>query len=396
MTKGVIISILFFTCSNVFSQEVERQRIYAIDSIVNKYIYEYSIVGLSIGIVYNDDDFTKQYGTTDLVNNYPVSDSTMFNVASISKLFTATAIMQLVETGKLNLDDKLSDILPDFKMKDKRYRDIKISHLLTHSSGLMWDNKLKESPDDTTSISLCFQNLSNKKLNFSPGEEMSYLTYSNAAYDLLGMVIEKISGKRFDEYIEQNILQPVKMYRSTYYYEDIDSSCLAIPQIVAGNSKSIKRLNTFGIDSKRKPVLNERPVNLKSYEVYGEDYEHNPSGNLVSSAYELNLWMQYNLRMYSDTAFNGNLNHHTLSEMWTMQREIPGKKTSIGWGWWIHNDDKLGKSVFHVGNNPGFCCILMIYPEQKFGITVLCNGSYAQKAIWNSLTKEIATLFIGS
>jgi CubicO group peptidase (beta-lactamase class C family) len=203
MTKGVIISMLIFTCSNGFSQEAGKGKEFAaIDSIVSKYIYEYAIVGLSIGIVYNDDDFTKQYGTTDLVNNYPVSDSTMFNVASISKLFTATAIMQLVETGKLNLDDRLSDILPDFKMKDKRYRDIKISHLLTHSSGLMWDNKLKESPDDTTSISLCIQNLRNKKLNFSPGEEMSYLTYSNAAYDLLGMVIEKISGKRFDEYIE--------------------------------------------------------------------------------------------------------------------------------------------------------------------------------------------------
>ena len=132
--------MLIFIFSNGFSQEVERQSIDAIDSIVNKYIYEYTIVGLSIGIVYNDECFTKQYGTTDLVNNYPVSDNTMFNVASISKLFTATAIMQLVETGKLNLDDKLSDVLPDFKMKDKRYRDIKISHLLTHSSGLMWDN----------------------------------------------------------------------------------------------------------------------------------------------------------------------------------------------------------------------------------------------------------------
>jgi hypothetical protein len=197
------------------------------------------------------------------------------------------------------------------------------------------------------------------------------------------------------------------MYRSTYYYEDIDSSCLAIPHIVAGNSKSIKRLNTFGIDSKRKPVLNERPVNLKSYEVYGEDYEHNPSGNLVSSAYELNLWMQYNLRMYSDTAFNGNLNRHTLSEMWTMQREIPGKKTSIGWGLVDFTMmTNLGKSVFHVGNNPGFCCILMIYPEQGFGITVLCNGSLCTEShleqpdkgncdvIYRKLRNKSATIYV--
>lgn len=396
MKTGIIISILCFSFITGYSHNIDFERNNAIDSIVSKYAKEYSIVGLSIGIVDNGNKFTKHYGNTDLINNYSITDSTMFHLASISKLFTATAIMQLVEDNKLNLEDKLIDILPDFKMKDDRYREIKIEHLLTHSSGLRWNNNLRKSPDDTTSTTLYIQNLRKEKLKFTPGEKMSYETYSNVGYDLLVLVIEQISGKKFDEYIYENILIPLKMNRSTYYYEEIDSSNLAIPQIVDGNSKKVKRLNSSGIDSKKNPIVNGEPLKLKSHKVYGEEYEHNPCGNLISSAEELNLWIQYNLEVCSDSTFKGILKHNTLNEMWTPQRNTPNKnkRISIGWGWWIYQDDELGKSVFHVGNNPGFCSILMIYPEKNFGITILCNGWYAQEGVWHKITEEITKLYI--
>lgn len=391
----IALSIILTPFLTLFSQETDLERNKAIDSIVNNYAQEYSIVGMSIGIVHNGNKFTKHYGSTDAKNIYSVADSTMFHLASISKLFTATAIMQLVEKNRLSLEDKLTDILPGFKMKDKRYKDIKIKHLLTHSSGLKWDNKLKKSPDDTSSISLYIQNLQKVKLKFMPGEKLSYETYSNIGYDLLGIVVEQISGQRFDEYIHKNILQPVGMHRSTYFYEEIDASQLAIPQIVAGNSRKIKRFNSFGVDSKRNPVMNGEPLQLKSYEVYGEEYEHNPSGNLISSANELNLWMQQHLEIYNDSTINGIMGQGTLKDMWKLQKEIPGKKTSIGWGWWKYEDDELGPSVFHAGNNPGFCSILIIYPEANFGITILCNGRYAQEAVWNKITEEITKLYLG-
>lgn len=395
MRIKVILSLLLLAHLNGFSQNIDSDKSDAIDSIVEKYAKEYSIVGLSIGIVHNGEKTTKHYGNTDLENNYPVTDSTMFHLASISKLYTATAIMQLVELKQLSLEDKLVDILPSFKMKDKRYLDIKIKHLLTHSSGLPWNSHLKKSPDDITAIPLYIQNLQKKRLNFAPGKKMSYKTYSNVGYNLLGVVIEKITGRRFDTFISKNILRPLVMHQSTYYYEEVALPNLAIPQIVKGDSKKIKRFNFFGVDSKRKPILNGSPLTLRSYEIYGEDYENNPSGNLISSAQELNLWMQHHLEIYSDSTFHGILKYNTLKEMWASQKTIPNKKTSIGWGWWIYDDNQLGKSVFHVGNNPGFSSILMIYPEHHFGITVLCNGSYAQEAVWNKITEEIAKLYIG-
>ena len=89
----------------MLSQNIDFEKKAAIDSIVNKYAKEYSIVGLSIGIIDNGNEYTQHYGNTDLNKRYMVSDSTMFHLASISKLFTATAILQLVENNKLSLEN---------------------------------------------------------------------------------------------------------------------------------------------------------------------------------------------------------------------------------------------------------------------------------------------------
>jgi CubicO group peptidase (beta-lactamase class C family) len=89
MKKGIIISVLLFALLQGYSQNIDLERSKAIDSIVNQYVKEYSIVGLSIGIVHNDMNFTKHYGFTDQRNGYQITDSTLFLTSSISKLFTA-------------------------------------------------------------------------------------------------------------------------------------------------------------------------------------------------------------------------------------------------------------------------------------------------------------------
>jgi CubicO group peptidase (beta-lactamase class C family) len=384
-----IILLILATALYSYSQNVENK----IDSIVKHNIKESSIVGISIGIVHNGQSFTKNYGTTDTSKKIKVSDSTMFHIASISKLYTTIAILQLVEQKKINLSDYLKDILPSFKMKDKRYKQITIEHLLTHSSGLTWDNKLKKSPDNHTSIELYLHNLNNQKLNFEPGEKSSFQTYSNVGFDLLGIVIESISGIHFDQYVCNNILKPLGMNNSTYFYEKIDSTQLAIPQIISGNSKKIKQLNFYGIDDSKKPILNGEPLDIKSYQVYGEDYEHNPSGNLISSSKELNLWTNHLLHIYKNDNFEGVLSKESLIDMWNSHREIDDQ-SSFGWCWWIDNEGEYGKSVYHGGSYTGFSSLVIIYPEQGFGITILCNGWYGQNAIWKNISKEVIKLYL--
>ncbi|NQX97809.1 MAG: beta-lactamase family protein [Flavobacteriales bacterium] len=384
-----IILLIFATSLCSYSQSIEIK----IDSIIKTNIKEFSIVGISIGIVHKGHSFTKNYGTTNTSKKIKVSDSTMFHIASISKLYTTISILQLVEQRKLKLTDYLKDILPSFKMKDERHKQITIEHLLTHSSGLTWDNKLKKSPDNHSSIELYLNNLNNQKLNFKPGEKSSFKTYSNIGFDLLGIVIESISGIHFDKYVRENILEPLEMHKSTYFYEDIDSIELAIPQIISGNSKKIKRLNFYGIDDNKNPILNGEPLDITSYQVYGEDYEHNPSGNLISSSKELNLWTTHLLDIYKIDNFKGILSRKSLIDMWNSHRKI-NNQSSFGWCWWIDNEDEYGKSVYHGGSYTGFSSLVIIYPEQDFGITILCNGWYAQNAIWKNISKEIIKLYL--
>ena len=188
MNKYYIIILIIIRSIHGFAQKPPTELKIKIDSIVNPYIKQYSIVGMSIGIVDNNENFTFNYGQTAHKNGFSISDSSMFHIASITKVFTATAIMKLVEEQKLSLDDKLFKILPDFKLKSKEYNKITIKHLLTHTSGLPWTNIQTSLPDDNSSIPLFMNGLKNVKLNFSPGTKFSGATYSNIAFDLLGIV----------------------------------------------------------------------------------------------------------------------------------------------------------------------------------------------------------------
>jgi len=375
--------------NSVYGQSINSIHL---DTIINNLAKENSIVGLSIGTVYKDSIQLKSYGRINHNSEIEITETTLFNIASITKLFTATAIMQLVEQGKLSLDDKVIDILPEFKMKDKRFKEITVYHLLTHSSGLMWDNKLKNSPNNKTSLPLYLKNLEKKKLNFKPGSKMSYETYSNVAFDLLGIIIEKISNQSYEDFIQSNQLDKLGLSNSTYNCESRNLN-IALPQIVAGKSKDINRLNFQGIDRKKNPIINGKPLQLVTYDKIGEEYEHNPSGNLMSSTSELTIWLNEILKIYSDSSTNEVLSKSSLEKMWYKNYLANSDNIFIGLGWWIKVDKQYGKSYFHVGTNPGYCSILMIYPEKELGIVILSNGWYAKDAVWKKIFSEIVKVY---
>lgn len=395
--KIYLLVILFLIQSiNGFSQKLTTELKTKIDSIVNPYIKQYSIVGMSIGIVDDDKSYTVNYGQTAQQNGFPVTDSTMFHIASITKVFTATAIMQLVEQGKLSLDDKLVEILPDFKLKSKDYDKITIKHLLTHTSGLPWTNEQTNLPDDSTSIPLFIKGLQKVKLNFTPGTKFSGDTYSNIGFDLLGIIVSKISKQPFHKYIYENVLSKLGINQATYFYEEIDSSKLALPQVVAGTSKRIEQFNIYRIDDKKNPILNGKPLELRNYETYGEPYIDNPTGNLITTSSELNKWTKYLIQLNNGTTSSSEnvIKQETLKDMWTVTESIPKYKISLGLTWWIFDNSNLGRYICHFGNNPGFCSILFIFPEKNFGINILCNGMFAQDAVFDKIPLEIANLMM--
>src|SRR5215468_8523322 len=137
--------------------------------------------------------------------NPPVTAETLFHMASITKPFVATAIMQLVEQGKVHLDDLVIKHLPYFRLKDPRYKEITVRQMVTHTSGMPdvsnyhWDQ-----PEyDDGALERYVRSLDDKTLLWAPGKEFRY---SNMAFEVLGDLVGKVSGKIIDDYVDENLL----------------------------------------------------------------------------------------------------------------------------------------------------------------------------------------------
>lgn len=378
MTKSIETLIILLTiCLSSRGQQTfvasnQTTEIEKIDSIVSDYLTENKMVGVSIGIVKDGKIYlAKGYGTREIGTSKPVDSLTNFLACSVTKLFTATAIMQLSEQGKIDITKKLIYYLPDFKMKDQRYKDITIEQMLTHSSGLYWDMELKHSPNDSSALRKLVYSLDNKILDFAPGTQFDATkTYSNAAYDILGYLVQKISGKQYEDYIRENIFLKANMTYSSFDYRKIPAERRSFPHILKG-----KKVKVGGM--------------------WTENTEHSPSGNLNSCSRDLCYWMLNILNINNKpNSFNGILKDSTLNNMWTGRYIAPqNKRVSIGLGWFIKDSEDLGKYYWHVGDNPGFSATLMVLPEHNFGITVLSNEMYAEQIVWNKIPFDIINLF---
>ncbi|MBP3886789.1 MAG: beta-lactamase family protein [Cellulosilyticum sp.] len=138
----------------------------------------------------------------------------LYSIGSVSKVFTSVAIMQLVEAGKVNLDEPIVTYLPEFKMADDRYKQITVRMLLNHSSGLMgstYSNSILYGDNDTLAHDTLLEKLSTQRLKADPG---LYSTYCNDGFVLAEMIVEKVSGQSFTQYLEKNIFTPLEMNNS--------------------------------------------------------------------------------------------------------------------------------------------------------------------------------------
>ena len=388
MLKEILIILTAFTFPTITWGQHSFDKI--IDSIVISNMTEYKIKGLSLCIVKDGKIFyTKGYGFTNVDNENIVTQETRFETGSITKLFTATAIMQLVEQGKLDLNKKLIEYIPDFKLNDNRFNEITLLHLLTHASGLPWDNELKKATSDSMALKEFIFSLYDTKLKFSPGEKFSGETYSNTGFDILGYLIEQITSMPFQEYVKRNILEKAEMSNSTFYFKNIPEKKFAAPLKISGDNKEINRFNLYGEIKDINPILKYPQLPIVEWANYKwGKLEHYPSGHLYSTAGDLSNWIIYCLKIYnnSKTSF---LSTTTLTNMWALQRSIENKKTSIGLCWWRFSDSLNENYVFHVGRYPGYSSTLRIYPSKNIGIAILSNAMYADKVVWNELPELI-------
>ena len=174
-----------------------------------------------------------------------ITDKTMYGIGSVSKMYTATAVMQLVDEGKIDLDTPITEYIPEFTMKDERYKDITVRMLLNHSSGIYGTTNANAFVFDTYDAEIKTQllaSLAEQNLKANPGE---FSVYCNDGFTLAEIIIERVSGVSYPEYLQEYILTPIEAANTATPADDFDRANLAATY-VDGEATPVDSLNVIG------------------------------------------------------------------------------------------------------------------------------------------------------
>lgn len=292
-------------------------------------------------------------GMANLELNIPMKADHILRIGSITKQFTAVSILMLQEKGKLNIQDDITKYISNYPIEGKK---ITIEHLLTHTSGIQSYTEIPGFMNDIRgdkTVEEMMDVFKNKPMNFSPGERFQY---NNSGYFLLGVIIEKVSGMTYGDFVETNIFQKIEMKNSFY-----DSENNIIPNRVSG----------YEIDEGE--IINA-PY-LSSTIPYA-------AGSLISTVEDLFKWNQaiHSYQLVKKESLEKALTPFILND---------GEATKYGFGWGVNNF--FGKKSYqHSGGINGFVSNAMYLPEQDLFVAAFSNGKGPQL-----LTDIVAAQLLG-
>lgn len=316
----------------------------ALDRALAGVMKDNPLPGLAVGVVKDGRIvYAKGFGVAALGGEAPVTERSLFHMASVSKTFVATAILQLVEKGKVRLDAPIATYLPYFRLDDERYDEITVEQMLTHTSGMPdvrdygWEN-----PEyDDGALERYVHSLSTQKLRSPPG---SRFRYSNMAFEVLGDVVAKVSGMTFEEYVKKNILHVLGMHDSTFLWKETDPGLRTRPHV--------------GFPD---PVPSD---------VYPYNRAHAPSSTLQSSARDMCRWLIANLEGGA-IGEERILETSTLDMLWKKRADV-GRGRSIGLCWFL--DRYLDRwCILHGGADVGYQSYAILFPGESIGAVFLSN-----------------------
>ena len=317
---------------------------------------ESKVVGISVAVVKNNKIvYTHSFGQKDVERNTPLTDDCIFRIASISKSFSATSIMQLVEANKVSLDDDISNLL-GFKIRNPKFPETIItlrmvmSHLssINDSQGYFTLDAInaEKNPD----WAKCFN-------DYEPGKGYEYC---NLNYNMTGTIIEKISGERFDQHVKHHVLDPLNLYGG-YCVDSLDKNKFA----------TIYEFNTDSIRFYATPAAYApRSVEIKNYEMGKSTPIFSPTGGMKISAKDLATYMM----MHSNQGKYNGVRLISKKSAKIMQTKLSEEE---GYGLAIETTDHMipGKIMKgHTGSAYGLFSAMFFNPEEKFGIVVISNG----------------------
>ncbi len=333
-TKILFIFLLLFSSNVIFPQNL----ISRLDNYLNKYYENKNIPSISAGISSNDVViWANTQGFADLENNVPAINESVYRIASISKSITAVAVMQLVEKGKIDLDEDVRKYIPYFPKKKWKFTT---RELLNHTSGIRSYNNPAEfdSKEYLPTIKDAVGVLLKDTLKFKPGTKYHY---STLAYNLLAAIIENASGMTYEKYLQQNIFEPAKMTSTHFDFQ-----------------KNIIKNRVHGYIKNEFRQFKNAPLADLSIKF--------PGGGILSNSIDL--------LHFADALIYGRLiKPATLDTMLVPSKLKNGTILTYGLGFGIGTDSSGKKYFFHSGAGTGFTSFLIIYPKEKLASVYLMN-----------------------
>lgn len=314
------------------------------------------IVGLSVAVVKNNKIvYTQSFGYKNLERGNLLSNDCMFRIASISKSFSATAIMQLQEKGKLSIDQDVSGLI-GFPVRNPQYPDsiitlrLMMSHLssINDSQGYFTLDAIH--PQKNSKWTEAYS-------NYAPGAKFSYC---NMNYNMIGAIIERVSGERFDQYVYNHVLAPLQL-SAGYNLDELDTSKLAaIYEYRSDYQKFV--LSPGAYASRTKEVAN--------YQLGYSAPLFSPTGGMKISASDLARYMIMHSR-------KGKYAGKRIISRKSAQLMQTPLNTDSQYGFAIENSDKIlpGKTLWgHTGSAYGLHSAMFFQPDEKFGFVLISNG----------------------
>jgi len=320
---------------------------------------KYEAVGLSVAVVKNNElIYTHAFGLKNKEKQIPLSESDMFRIASISKSFSATSVMQLVEQKKLSLDDDIGKLI-GFNVRNPKFPNtvITLKMMLSHTSSLNDSEGYFTldviNPNKNQDWAKCFN-------DYEPGKGYQYC---NLNFNMVGTVIERVSGERFDAYVKRHVLSPLKLYGG-YCVDSLDNSRFAT--LYAYDGKEGSFVASPDAYAPRREILSNYVMGY-STPVFS------PTGGMKISAPDLARYMMMHMN-YGRA--NGTVIMSKKSAR-LMQTKIAEEE---GYAMAMTNRPDLipGKQmVGHTGSAYGLYSAMFFHPKEKFGIVVITNGCRA-------------------
>jgi CubicO group peptidase (beta-lactamase class C family) len=348
--------IMLFTCLNSYSQDIVSDKdklIQDLSDYISKEMKNSNVVGLSIAVVDDQEIYWAEgFGYADKMNDIKATPKTIYRVASISKLFTSLAVMQLAEKKLIDIDDPIKKYIPDFAIKTRfeGQGEITARNVMTHHAGLpsdIYNGFFSENPKPYTSII----NYLNEEHTCSPPDYC--FSYSNPGYSLLGCLVEQVSGQSFIDYTKKNIFKPMGMKNTS-----------------------------FELTSKMEELYSDGYAKGMAYKE--PDMRDLPAGLLYSNVTDLASFMKM---FFNNGVSNENqiIQAETIKEMLTPQNtNVPlDLDFRIGLTWFLSDKSQdwtyAGGIAEHGGDTYVYHASLVTLPKQKLGVVVLTNTDTGNK-----------------